>query len=182
LVVDVPTADGRPLRLLDFASAGAAGTRYRSWLPAQNPPPAPAFTELPADGARMPLGEVRFQWRGQPRTGVAPDSNLKSSYRIEFAASESFAPLLFATNAGSANRISLNTAALRTRAGETPAPLPPLFWRVVSLNTNGETSPDVPPARFVLDPSAPPQVLPPDPKPGPNGERPVPSLRGDATP
>lgn len=32
LVVELPGA--RPLRLCDFASAGASGTRYRSWLPA----------------------------------------------------------------------------------------------------------------------------------------------------
>ena len=190
-VMDVPTAEGRPLRLVDFASAGALGTRYRSWLPVENPPPAPAFTQLPPDGASVPLGEVRFQWRIPRRTGVAPVSNIITSYRVEFAANETFTPLLLATNAGSGNRISLNTAALRGRAGETPAlqttggtpaPPPSLFWRVVSLSANGETIPDVPPARFVVDPSAPQQVLPPDPKAGPNGELIVHSLRGDTAP
>lgn len=32
LIVELPTAQG-PLRLRDFASAGASGSRYRSWLP-----------------------------------------------------------------------------------------------------------------------------------------------------
>ncbi|MFA6543722.1 MAG: beta-L-arabinofuranosidase domain-containing protein, partial [Limisphaerales bacterium] len=32
LLLEVPTTNG-PLRLSDFASAGASGTRYRSWLP-----------------------------------------------------------------------------------------------------------------------------------------------------
>jgi hypothetical protein len=191
LTVEVPTVDGRSLRLVDFASAGAAGTHYRSWLAAASPPPAPVFTQLPADGARVTVGEVRFQWRGQRRAGVAPGPNVVTSYRVEFAASESFNPLLLATNAGSGNRISLNAATLRGRAGETPAPplaggtpapLPPVFWRVVSLGANGETFADVPPARFTLDASAPQQVLPPEPKPGPNGELIVHSLRGDAPP
>ena len=178
-VMDVPTADGRPLRLVDFASAGAVGTRYRSWLAAANPPPAPAFTQLPADGARVPLGEVRFQWRGQRRTGVAPVSNIANSYRLEFATSESFAPLLLATNGGSANRIALSTTVLKGKTGATPVLL---FWRVVSISANGETIPDVPPARFTLDPSAPQQTLPPEPKLGPNGELIRHSLRGDAAP
>ena len=183
LVMDVPTANGRLLRLVDFASAGVLGTRYRSWLPAQNPPPSPAFTQLPPDGARVPLGEVRFQWRGPRRTGVAPTSNIITSYRLEFAASESFTPLLLAINVGLGNRIAFDTAVLRGRVGETPAPLPSVFWRVVSLSANGETIPDVPPARFTLDPSAPQQVPPPpEPKSGPNGELILHSLRGDAPP
>ena len=36
VVIELPGA--RPLRLCDFASAGAAGTRYRSWLPVAAPP------------------------------------------------------------------------------------------------------------------------------------------------
>jgi hypothetical protein len=68
---------------------------------------------------------------------------------------------------------------LNEKAGETPALL---YWRVVSISANGETIPDVPPARFILDPAAPQQVWPPDPKPGPNGELISHSLRGDVAP
>jgi DUF1680 family protein len=39
LLIDLPIKD-RSLRLCDFASAGATGTRYRSWLPGTNLPPA----------------------------------------------------------------------------------------------------------------------------------------------
>lgn len=178
-VVEVPTVEGQPLRLVDFASAGASGTHYRSWLLAQNPPPAPAFTQLPADGVLVPVGEVRFQWRGQRRAGVSPAQSNTTNYRVEFASNDSFAPLLLATNGGSANRIALNTKVLNGIAGGTPAPL---YWRVVSISRNGETIPDVPPARFILDPSAPQQVWPADPQPGPNGELISHSLRGDAAP
>ena len=37
----VPTADGREVRLCDFATAGAAGTRYFTWLPAKGVSPQP---------------------------------------------------------------------------------------------------------------------------------------------
>ena len=39
LLVDFTTADGKQIRLCDYASAGATGTRYRSWLPAAKPLP-----------------------------------------------------------------------------------------------------------------------------------------------
>lgn len=44
VVLDVTGKDGRRMRLSDFASAGASGTRYRSWLPVLVPaPPDPTL-------------------------------------------------------------------------------------------------------------------------------------------
>ncbi len=40
LLIDVPTTDGRALRLCDYASAGATGTRVRSWLTVAEKPPS----------------------------------------------------------------------------------------------------------------------------------------------
>jgi len=34
LVVALPSENGKKLRLIDFASAGATGKEYQSWLPA----------------------------------------------------------------------------------------------------------------------------------------------------
>ena len=39
MLLDLPAADGKSIRLCDYASAGATGTRYRSWLPAAKPVP-----------------------------------------------------------------------------------------------------------------------------------------------
>jgi hypothetical protein len=58
----------------------------------------------------------------------------------------------------------------------------PFFWRVVSLGRGGETLPDVPPARFVLDAGASSQVLPPEPFVGTDGELIIHSLRGGDPP
>jgi uncharacterized protein len=48
LLVKVPTADGQELTLCDFASAGAAGTHYISWLPAIGMRPQPFSLENPS--------------------------------------------------------------------------------------------------------------------------------------
>jgi DUF1680 family protein len=48
VLLTVPTADGRELHLCDFATAGALGTHYRSWLPvADLTPPALGRNEAP---------------------------------------------------------------------------------------------------------------------------------------
>ncbi len=169
LLVKVPTVDGRPLALVDFASAGNAGTHYRSWLSGEPAPAAPAFTRLPPDGARVPPGNVRFKWQGA--RGVS-----NASYRMEVSTNEAFTPLAWASNSP--------TASLMLTTGDLTAAPPrrPLFWRVVTVGPNGETIADVPPARFVVDPDAPPQALPVEPRIGPDSELVIHSLRGDAPP
>lgn len=47
LLLRFRAADGRELRLCDFASAGAAGTHYRSWLPMRGVETLPAVAQSP---------------------------------------------------------------------------------------------------------------------------------------
>lgn len=48
LLLAVPAEGGRSVALSDFASAGAAGTRYRTWLPGVRiPPPVPLPDDAP---------------------------------------------------------------------------------------------------------------------------------------
>jgi DUF1680 family protein len=170
VTVDVPTSDGRPLRLVDFASAGASGTRYRSWLAAAPVPPPPAFTQLPADAAHLGIGPVTFRWRG----GRAKDLG----YRVEFSLRRDFSTIAH-TVTTDALRVRVEAPVLQGIAVSGPAPI---FWRVAVVQGGQESRPDVPAAWFLLDPAMPPQVVPEEPKPGPDGELVVHVLRGDAKP
>ncbi len=57
-------AEGKAVNLVDFATAGAYGTEYRSWLPVTNAPPPRFFLRRPGDGAKIPAGPYRFEWTG----------------------------------------------------------------------------------------------------------------------
>jgi uncharacterized protein len=167
--VEVPAENGGKVRLVDFASAGTAGTQYRSWLPAAKPLPPPAFTQYPRDAERVQPGLVRLQWRGPRQV-----ADLK--YRLEIAGDCGFAKPLFSTNLVASSRLVLDLAALPS------SPSPDRWWRVVTVSANGETIPDLPPARFTLATDAPPQAVPAVSKPGPAGEVLLHSLRGDERP
>ncbi len=169
LKVELPADDGTIVRLIDFASAGAAGTRYRSWLPVVKPLPPPAFSQYPRDGQRLRPGPAQFQWRGARRPSDV-------TYRVEIGPDPDFRNILFSTNGIAGDRSSVDFGA---PPGTSRAKR---WWRVVSVNANGETVPDVPPASFVLDVNAPPQALPPELKLGPKGELILHSLRGDERP
>ena len=159
------------MRLIDFASAGAAGTRYRSWLPVKAPPPAPAFTQVPPDAGRVPKGPVQFQWRGARRAAV--------SYRVEVSPAAAFPTAGTWTTNVTGTRVTVNSDQFSSLAGSSGGPI---YWRVVSRDANGETVPEVPPAWFRVDPSAPPQALAAEQRLGPNSEIISHSLRGEAPP
>ena len=131
LQVELPAENGSVLRLVDFASAGTAGTHYRSWLPAAKPLPPPAFTQYPRDAERVRPGPVQFQWRGSRQV-----ADLK--YRLEIAGDSGFAKPLFSTNLGAGSRLVLDLAALPS------SPSPDRWWRVITVSANGETIPDLP--------------------------------------
>jgi DUF1680 family protein len=169
LILELPGEHGSSVRLTDFASAGAAGTQYRSWLPTQRPPPSPAFTQRPRDGEHLRPQLTLFQWRG---ARGRPDL----SYRLEIAGDADFSTALLVTNGLTASRTSLDLATLA------PTPGADRWWRVTSVGPNGTSLPDVPAARFTIDPDAPPQALPPQVKTGPDGQLVLHSLRSEAKP
>ncbi len=169
LQVEMPAERGGGLRLVDFASAGNAGTQYRSWLAAAKPPAPPAFTMHPRDGERIRPGAIQFRWRGAR-------SATPLTYRIEVSADAAFTRILFTTNRPATGKTMLDATVFH------PISERDQWWRVITIGPHGETTPDVPPARFTLDPGAPAQLLPPARNPGPDGELILHSLRGGEAP
>jgi uncharacterized protein len=168
LVMEVSAKDDQTLRLVDYASAGATGTHYRSWLPSAPDSVPPVFTQFPADGARIPPGQLVFQWLGTKLKGVR--------YRIEFSTDHDFSRAFWTTESTS-TRLELDSSKLTTVDTKNR-----IYWRVVTKGANGERIPNVPASWFQLDPNAPPQKAPPELVLGPADEVIVHSLRTNDSP
>jgi len=70
--------------LCDFGSAGAYGTRYRSWLPVRNAPPAPFRLNHPEANAVLPVEEVFLTWsRAEP--GAVYDLRIAADAQFQTA-------------------------------------------------------------------------------------------------
>ncbi len=170
LLVDLPAPDGRTLRLCDFASAGAAGTRYRSWLPATNPPPPPPITRAPADGATIGPGQTPFRWT--TRTNAA-----LTGYRLVISDAPDCAKTVVEIDGLKRSRMDVADQ-LKSRL----TPQHRYFWRVVARGPQGETPSVEPAAWFRFDPQAPASASAVDFEPGPAGVVVKAPLHGDPTP
>ena len=145
LVVELPTGPGPALRLCDFASAGATGTRYRSWLRARTPLPPPVVTRTPRDGARVAGGRVAFRWT--PPAHADDDSAIAQTLRIS-TTEDLKAPTLDLPNLETTHTlIDLDTRFEPDRW---------YYWEVVTENAAGQSRCPGPPARFQIDPDLPP--------------------------
>lgn len=172
LLVDVPAAGGRRVRLCDFANAGAAGTRYRSWLAAADCPPPAVTTRLPRDGGTISAGRAVFRWTGPRKAG-----STVSEYRLVISsAGDLKSPVLEQSG------IKTHRAALGKDALTKLSPGQEYFWKVVSVNAHGRTDSVEPAARFRVDPSLPPEPEDAAPQEGPDGLLIRASLHGDAMP
>jgi hypothetical protein len=172
LLLDLPTDAGQTLRLCDFASAGAAGTRYRSWLDAKDCPPPPVVTRLPRDGESIPPGPTLFRWTGLSRT-----NERVREYQVLIAADPSLAEPLVKLTGLQSNAVMVTPETLaRLRTGRTN------YWQVTALNAHGSTAGVRPPARFVIDPSLPASPAPALAAIGPDGVLVQAALRGSAKP
>lgn len=170
LLLDLPTPGNRPLRLCDFASAGATGTRYRSWLPATNPPPPPPITRAPADGATIGAGTTPFRWTTKTNATL-------TSYRLTVNDSPDFDRPLLEQRDLRRPRLDLTAEfKQRLRPGQW------YYWRVVAAGPHGETGSVEPPARFRFDPAQPAPSDEPDVEVRPDGLVLKAPLRGLPTP
>ena len=137
LLVSLRGERDQEVRLCDFASAGAHGTRYRSWLPAVNLPPPPVLLDRPREGEKIPRGKALFTWgaRRRPRTDL--------EYTVAISRSRDFsAPIFQATS--HAGRVVIDHD-LEPRAEH--------FWKVTAKNENGAAESE--PRSFLVDPELP---------------------------
>jgi len=129
--------DGREVDLCDFATAGAYGTEYRSWLPVVNAPPPPFYLRRPAEAARIPAGLNKFEWTGARR---AKDR----TYTLAIAADKSMAdPIVKAADLDRPWYVVRD----KLEPGRT------YYWQVTADNANGTCAARLGPRPFVVDAS-----------------------------
>lgn len=146
LVVTVPSQGGEPIVLTDYASAGAKGTPYRSWIPSTELPPPPALPLEPVDRASVPSGKMLFSWA---RSADAAHRDRVSELVIARHANLT-SPMLKRTVTGD-HRVLLDE---RETKGLEPGV--PYYWGVVARNQWGESLPSLPARRFQINPTLPP--------------------------
>lgn len=141
LLVDGPAQGGRTVRLCDFASAGATGTRYRSWLPALNPPPPPPIPRRPMDGAWLGPGPTTFRWT------TRTNATLTAYQFLVYPVADQDRPVVERDDL-THPWVTLDEPAKR--------PLKPgqwYCWRVIAKGPHGQTPSVEPALRFRYDPS-----------------------------
>jgi DUF1680 family protein len=142
LLVAMPAQGGRSVRLCDFASAGVAGTRYRSWLPALHLPPPPPIQRLPPDGAVVGPGKTTFRWTTRTNASL-------SSYRLLiWPLTEDAGPVVQLNNL-TQPWVSLDECAKRSlQPGQW------YRWQVIAQGPYGQVASVEPALRFRYDPTA----------------------------
>lgn len=132
------TPGGPELILRDFASAGATGTEYMSWVPVAEAPPAPFDLEWPTVDGTIPAGPSMFRWAGSKRPKGW-------HYVLEIGPQD--APIY------SSGPINQPWHVVRAPLEKGTYP-----WRVRSVNPVGETvsrARTMDPERFTVDPALP---------------------------
>lgn len=141
--------DGRSVRLVDYATAGAHGTLSRAWLPAVHPKPAPVYLTRPVRGHRVGPGPIRFVW-----TGCSGPS-------------ERTYALVVARDAGLNDVVARAEGLTRARwVLEEGLPAGTYYWQVTSANPQGSRVSEEGIASFTVDESLPRAVEPKEPEPG----------------
>jgi len=153
LVVDVPSADGKMLRLIDFANAGATTiegkpiSSYETWLPADGiRPPAPV-TWQPADRSKVGPGAIRFVWR-RPAT-EATDRR----HTVVIADGPDFDDVVLLCGEKTGGWMLVPQEEAKKLDPHTP-----YCWKVIARNQHGQSESIAPLKQFVVDPTAPPLV------------------------
>ncbi len=145
ILVDIPRAQGVPLRLCDFASAGSRGSTYYSWLPAEQVAPPCPVPLSPPNNASVPPGRMLFL----KRPDAAGSTNTELC--IEFAESPDFRELAAQSQVPDQGR-----AVIPAQEVARLQPKQRYYWRMVARNQWGESASAAPYRTLTVDPSLPP--------------------------
>jgi hypothetical protein len=126
--------------LCDFASAGAHGTEYASWLPVEDLPPGPFRLREPDLDEQVAAGPVRFSWEGSV-------TDREREYRLTVAADRELTTPLAEVTGIRRHHVLLGTPELPVGR--------PLYWQVTATNRDGQTPASNGPASFELAPGLP---------------------------
>lgn len=135
--------NGEPLVLCDYATAGAHGTPYRSWLRSDRAYPAPPVGMLPYDGATLPAGPSVFRW-------FPSSKGANATYTLQLATDPAFTQVVWQSKAQTSSRIEADLADLPATLHNTR-----IYWRVSAVRNGMECLSPRPWMWFTLDPSAP---------------------------
>lgn len=165
----VSAADGSPLTLVDYASAGAHGTPYAAWLPVENAPPAPFHLVRPLPESTIPAAPIRLEWVGFP---TGPEG---TTYTVEVARDPDFEEVV-----ATAEDITRSWLILEDQ----PVEAGRYYWRVTATNEHGARANEGGPGQFTVDPDLPPDpdAVPRDVALGPEGVLVASDLAGSAEP
>lgn len=131
-------ADGKTVTLVDFATAGAHGTRYESWLPVRNAPAAPFNLEVPELNARLSPEDLAFSW------GALPEG---TEYELVIARDQELKDV--AHRVGGLKEARAVVGKLQANESAT------YYWQVTAREDNQETKASDGPRAFTIDPSQP---------------------------
>ena len=119
VAVSMRGTDGRDMVLCDFATAGAHGTHYVSWLPVANAGPGGFLLGEPSFAARVRRGaDIRFRWGASTPSAV---------FRLTVAADAEMTDILHAAKVS-------GTDALVTPPPDWPATV---HWQVTASDADG---------------------------------------------
>lgn len=141
LVMDLPSESGKPVRLIDFASAGAKRNEYQSWLPVFNARPPRPVSMLPADAATLKVGLIDFSWRPQAKSEAT-----NCRYIVVISDSPDFGQTILREEIQGGDKLTIPVEKLeKLQAKKT------YYWKVIARNEHGESESIRPYKRFVID-------------------------------
>jgi DUF1680 family protein len=130
--------DGKTITLVDFATAGAHGTRYESWLPVRNAPAAPFSLEIPELNARLSPEDLTFSW------GALPEG---TEYALAIARDKEMKDVV--QHVAGLKEAQAEVGKLSANGNET------YYWQVTAREDNQVVKATDGPRAFTIDPSQP---------------------------